>query len=224
VVEPVPTDPRIAQYLPLVRHRARLFARGWVGRSLHVDDLVQIGMTAVWRATQNYDATRGASFGTYVARVVLYAMMKEKKHYARSNRAGVTVSLSAPLSSAADDDNDLTMDLPSREPGALDQASMAESAKAIQLAMSQIDERLRDIIERRFWWEQDLVEIGKDLGVTRERARQLQEDAFVQLRQRLVFLRPVGLTEAARFRSEKRLAQFVSQVAYWQRKTLQEAG
>ncbi len=67
-------------------------------------------------------------------------------------------------------------------------SSSAESFRAEELeaALGRIEPRLRELLERRFGLAghnaQTLDEIGRSLGVTRERVRQLETRALRQLR------------------------------------------
>ena len=63
--------------------------------------------------------------------------------------------------------------------------SVAE-AERLGLWLSRLTERQRAVMQRRFGLGgapvQSLAEIGRDLGITRERARQIQEEAMRKLR------------------------------------------
>jgi DNA-directed RNA polymerase sigma subunit (sigma70/sigma32) len=50
------------------------------------------------------------------------------------------------------------------------------------------DERMRYIVRERFWMRRDLEAIGVDMGLTAERARQLEQEAFRLLRRPLSHL------------------------------------
>ena len=65
-------------------------------------------------------------------------------------------------------------------------ATPAISSETLATWMSALTERQRAVMQRRFGLEgmplQSLAEIGRELGISRERARQLQEDALRRLR------------------------------------------
>jgi RNA polymerase nonessential primary-like sigma factor len=67
-----------------------------------------------------------------------------------------------------------------------DGASASISSKRLGVWMAGLRERQRIVLERRFGLDgtplQSLAEIGRDLGISRERARQIQEDALRRLR------------------------------------------
>lgn len=173
MVLPNPSDPRIAQYLPLCRRQARLFHRGWLSKHLDVDDLVAIGMQAVWRATVEYDAASAASFGTYVTACVINALRHEHVRYRTMKRAAVTWS----LTSEDGDDFELACAWPTPEE-LLIQAQMHGLVAELPI-------RQRRVIEARFFEGVDLRVIGNRFGVTLERARQIEVDALRLLRTRL---------------------------------------
>ena len=64
----------------------------------------------------------------------------------------------------------------------------AERLQAVELsqALARLEPRLRDVLERRFGLAgsnpQTLEHIGKELGITRERVRQLETRALKELR------------------------------------------
>ncbi len=65
-------------------------------------------------------------------------------------------------------------------------ATPAISSETLATWMAALTERQRAVMQRRFGLEgmplQSLAEIGRELGISRERARQLQEDALRRLR------------------------------------------
>jgi RNA polymerase nonessential primary-like sigma factor len=65
-------------------------------------------------------------------------------------------------------------------------ATSAISSETLATWMAALTERQRAVMQRRFGLEgtplQSLAEIGRELGISRERARQIQEDALRRLR------------------------------------------
>jgi RNA polymerase primary sigma factor len=68
------------------------------------------------------------------------------------------------------------------------ESATAERLQAVELkqALERLEPRLRDVLERRFGLRdatpQTLEHIGKELGITRERVRQLETRALKELR------------------------------------------
>ncbi|GAA0715048.1 sigma-70 family RNA polymerase sigma factor [Dokdonella soli] len=73
-----------------------------------------------------------------------------------------------------------------REEAASGDSSAAISSERLGTLMAALNERQRLVLQRRFGLDgtpvQSLAEIGRDLGISRERARQIQEDALRRLR------------------------------------------
>jgi RNA polymerase primary sigma factor len=95
------------------------------------------------------------------------------------------VSLETPVG----DGDSLYSDLIEDESTPQPEAATAESLQSVELrrALNRLEPRLRDVLERRFGLAggnpQTLEHIGKELGITRERVRQLETRALKELRQ-----------------------------------------
>ncbi len=94
------------------------------------------------------------------------------------------ISLESPLDEGRSACTELLEDTKSAQPD----ATIAERLRReeVESIVKSLDDRLRLVLERRFglWGQapQSLVEVGRELGVTRERARQLEVRALDQLR------------------------------------------
>jgi RNA polymerase primary sigma factor len=95
------------------------------------------------------------------------------------------VSLETPVGDGDSMYSDLIEDEATPQP----ESATAERLQAVEVrhALERLDPRLRDVLERRFGLSdgnpQTLEHIGKELGITRERVRQLETRALKQLRQ-----------------------------------------
>ncbi len=95
------------------------------------------------------------------------------------------VSLETPVG----DGDSLYSDLIEDEATPQPESATAERLQAVELrdALARLEPRLREVLERRFGLAgsnpQTLEHIGKELGITRERVRQLETRALKQLRQ-----------------------------------------
>jgi RNA polymerase nonessential primary-like sigma factor len=99
-----------------------------------------------------------------------------------------TASLDAPL----DIDPELSIGDALADDHAVDPASHVahdEIARHIEAWVQELPERLRYIVERRYGLNErevaTLETLARELGVTRERVRQLQMEALARLRQRI---------------------------------------
>jgi RNA polymerase sigma factor (sigma-70 family) len=95
------------------------------------------------------------------------------------------LSLETPIGDGESVFGDIIEDQSSASPdgASADKARSAELAKALR----ELDPRMRQVVERRFGVDgqvpQTLEELGTDLGITRERVRQLELRALRQLRE-----------------------------------------
>jgi RNA polymerase primary sigma factor len=95
------------------------------------------------------------------------------------------VSLDTPVGDGDSLYSDLIEDESTEQP----ETVAAERLQAVELrqALEQLEPRLRDVLERRFGLTgnnpQTLEHIGRELGITRERVRQLEARALKELRQ-----------------------------------------
>jgi RNA polymerase primary sigma factor len=108
--------------------------------------------------------------------------------------AEAPVSLNRPIGSEEDGEfGDLFADTDALDPAA--EATDSLRRLAVRRAVSRLPERERRILELRFGFDAEpasLEAIGKELGITRERVRQLEADAFRKLSSTLA-----GLAEEA---------------------------
>jgi len=88
------------------------------------------------------------------------------------------------LDAAVESGEPSTLAAPEREESS--SALSASEAERLGLWLSRLTDRQRAVMQRRFGLGgapvQSLAEIGRDLGITRERARQIQEEAMRKLR------------------------------------------
>jgi RNA polymerase sigma factor (sigma-70 family) len=94
------------------------------------------------------------------------------------------ISLDTPLRD--DDDRTIGDTVASKEPGPFEATRDLQRADFLQRVLSRLSPRQRLVIERRFGLggsplPQTLQEVGDDLGVTRERIRQIEEKALHRL-------------------------------------------
>lgn len=189
----------VTQHLGLAWSVARRYH--WaVSSSLSLDDLAQAGTLGLLRAADKFDPDRGFRFATYAMWWVRQSIVREIENRGRTVRVPVhaiqelrragkplpcpTRSYDAPLSSERNSDTLLSTianDAPDQE----EQVTAMEGASRVWSALGALPSRLRRVIVARHFEERTLEDIGSELGVTRERARQLQVKAEARLRKHL---------------------------------------
>jgi RNA polymerase sigma factor (sigma-70 family) len=139
------------------------------GGDIPYEEALQAGRIGLWRAIQGYDPTRGTTFSTY-------AWVAISRHVDRRteelNRVIDGWSQEIPTSWVVPD-----------PAGKLEEKLVQEALFAL---VGQLPERLRRIIIGLYGLGEAapclLRELGEELGLTRERVRQLQQDALAWLR------------------------------------------
>jgi RNA polymerase nonessential primary-like sigma factor len=116
---------------------------------------------------------------------IAQALGRGAKDVAELFRAGERISsLDAPISD--NDARSLIEQVADPEEARSAAAAIDDGGGRLQDWLARLSERQRDIVERRYGLRggvaQSLAEIARDLGVTRERVRQIQQDALVKLR------------------------------------------
>jgi RNA polymerase primary sigma factor len=107
-------------------------------------------------------------------------------------------SLDAPL---GDDDSDRVADVVSDERAVTPYRNLEEKTNTtlVQELVAQLDPREQSILRFRFGLDGDdektLEEVGEKFGVTRERIRQIQEQALKKLRRKIVKLETISVAE-----------------------------
>lgn len=174
--------------LPFIHWQARrLGAKGW---PLEHAELVTEGVFGLIRAIDLFDASHGCRLITLAAWHVRQRMTRAARRARGAATVAVhantpearearrpAVSLDAPI---GDDGDPLVTTLPDPRPSPEEATACRELAGII----ATLDPRSASILRRRFAGER-LEAIGTDLGVTRERVRQLEGAAVSRLRRRV---------------------------------------
>lgn len=189
----VANDIEIGDHVGLV-HRV---ARRYVGLGVEYDDLVQAGMMGALRAMKTYDPTRGR-FSTYATPWIRQSIVREVQNHSRTIRVPVhqqfnlyrdgklttekLVRLDAPLS-----DGDTTLyDFLGKTDDPTERLARTETHERVVAAITELNDKQRSVVEWRFGEEElTLTEIGSRLGVSRARARQIEESALRALQREL---------------------------------------
>jgi RNA polymerase sigma factor (sigma-70 family) len=149
---------------------------------IEYQDLVQEGRIAVWRSILNFDPGRGYAFSTY-AWAAIYHQLWAYVEMAEQSRDYVEV--------------EEWLETPGQAEAAWQEEQVSQ---ALLEEVVCLPERLRQVICLVYGLEEQeahsLAEIGREWGVSRERIRQLRNDA-------LVLLRLPALSQPVRFLCEQ---------------------
>ena len=145
------------------------FIRRQGGGDIPYEEALQAGRVGLWRAIQGYDPGRGKAFSTYAWVAICRHIHNRAKELSRDID---NWSQEVPASWILPD--------PARE---LEQKLIQRTLLGL---VGQLPERLHRVIVGRYGLEDDspclLKELGKELGLTGERVRQLQQEALAWLR------------------------------------------
>lgn len=175
----------------LVKYHALVvkMALRWRGshRSLDLDDLIQVGYLGLMKARDRFESEKG-SFVTYAAYWMNHFFRKHVADFRDVVRVpeGVmfkvslrSCSLDAPL---GDDTVSTHLEMmPAPEP---EEPLMADAftVKMLDKAMKKLTQIEQFVIRARFVEERPLRDIGRLMGVSGERVRQIQNTALSKLR------------------------------------------
>jgi len=145
------------------------FIRRQGGGDIPYEEALQAGRIGLWHAIRGYDPTRGTTFSTYA----WVAICRQIHHRAKELSQDTDIwSQKMPASWIL------------RDPAGELERKLIQSV--LLGLVSQLPERLRQVIVGRYGLGDDppcmLKELGKELGLTRERVRQLQQEALAWLR------------------------------------------
>lgn len=164
-------------------------SRQYQGKGLAMDDLVSEGNIGLMKAAGKYDATRGLRFVNYavvfVRRQIELALKKETGEQRVENRKnGQSRSVDAPLGSKTNVSL-LSVLVDANAPQADERTINSAVEKAVEYALRSLDEREGRVVNAYFGIEQDhltMQEIADDMGLKRERVRQIRDRAIRRLR------------------------------------------
>jgi RNA polymerase primary sigma factor len=137
-------------------------------------DLVSEGNLTLIRASEQFDCGRGARFCTYATRAIINDFARrfptERRRRVRfgTGREGLLQSLGD-----------------HRENGRADAIDQEQSRYIIRRMLGSLNGREQTILVRRFGLAGDthtLIEVGQELGISKERVRQLESRALAKLR------------------------------------------
>jgi RNA polymerase primary sigma factor len=145
-------------------------------------DLVSDGNVSLLRASERFDFARGVRFSTYATWVITHDFVRGIRREKTRHTRFVTGR------------QDVFQSVVDHRSGELPVATEGErSGEAIRSMLGQLDDRERTIIVRRFGLTDNrrtLVELGRELGISKERVRQIESRALRKLRETAETQRP----------------------------------
>lgn len=164
-------------------------ARQYQGRGLSMDDLVSEGNLGLIKAAGKYDATRGLRFVNYAVVFVRQQIEKALKvesseQRIESGKDGYSRSVDAPLGTKTNMSL-LSVLVDSNSPLADERVYNSTVERAVEYALRSLDERESQVVNAYFGIGQDhltMAEIAVDMGLKRERVRQIRDRAIRRLR------------------------------------------
>lgn len=181
-----------ADHLGLVGNAAKRYA----GRGISYDDLFQEGCVGLIIAVRKFKPEMGNAFSTYAGWWISSAMgrlvdnAKAVKLTLNGKRKGVEPLRIASLDKVvAREDGEIRtlLDLlPSEGPDAFEFTEAAERRRIVREAITlHLTPRQNQCVRLRLDWGLDNKQIGEQIGLSRERVRQIFKDIFEALRPRL---------------------------------------
>ena len=176
-------------HTPYVWQMAHKFGR----RSSRFDagDFASAGIIGMEACINKFDPQKGAGFLSYATwwiRAYMFRLIRRPKHA----KDVLVLSLNAPahmFEGGAEytlEDN-LACGAESQEELAVRADNARDAGEKIERALRSLHPRLRHVIQRRHLDEDwgNLADIGREMGLSRERVRQLERDALMYLKRAL---------------------------------------
>ena len=141
-------------------------------------EIVSEGNMALIRAVDKFDVGRGFKFSTYACRAILKAFSRAaQKHSKQRTRFPVEFDPDMEKSDWIDKKRDV-----------VEEDCIDELKQIVNRNLADLSDTEQTVLRRRFNWEQaeesplTLEEVGKIIGVTKERVRQIQNKALMKIR------------------------------------------
>jgi RNA polymerase sigma factor (sigma-70 family) len=141
-------------------------------------EIVSEGNMALIRAVDKFDVGRGFKFSTYACRAILKAFSRAaQKHSKQRTRFPVEFDPDMEKSDWVDKKRDV-----------VEEDCIDELKQIVNRNLADLSDTEQTVLRRRFNWEQaedsplTLEEVGKIIGVTKERVRQIQNKALMKIR------------------------------------------
>src|SRR6059058_1826880 len=141
-------------------------------------EIVSEGNMALIRAVDKFSVDRGFKFSTYACRAILKAFSRAaQKHSKQRTRFPVEFDPDMEKSDWVDKKRDV-----------VEEDCIDELKQIVDRNLAELSDTEQTVIRRRFNWQQQeeqpltLEEVGKIIGVTKERVRQIQNKALLKIK------------------------------------------
>ena len=166
-----------------------VIARQYQGQGLSMEDLVSEGNIGLMKAAGKYDAGRGLRFVNYAVVFIRQQIEKALKaesaeQRVESGRDGQTRSVDAPLHGRANVSL-LSVLADGNTPQTDERVYNSSVEQAVEYALRHLDERECTVVNAYFGIGQEnltMAEIAADMGLKRERVRQIRDRAVRRLK------------------------------------------
>ncbi len=171
----------------------------WDGRRCRREDLEAVGMEALWRAAKFFEPERGWTFGTLaglaIKRDLSHAIAVESKR----RRWEVPFSVFSPrrmdwLRGGVERHENPLVEKAWEGPDPGEDAAVPETIALVERILSKLPPRQAYVLRKRWLEGAGLKEVGDELGVCKERVRQIELGALGWAR-RFLSIRKAGEAE-----------------------------
>jgi RNA polymerase sigma factor (sigma-70 family) len=141
-------------------------------------EIVSEGNMALLRAVDKFNVERGFKFSTYACRAILKAFSRTAMKHSR-HRTRFPVEFEPDLEQS---------DWVDKKRDVVEEDCIDELKQIVDRNLADLSDTEQTVIRRRFNWQQQeetpltLEEVGKIIGVTKERVRQIQNKALAKIR------------------------------------------
>lgn len=141
-------------------------------------EIVSEGNMALLRAVDKFNVERGFKFSTYACRAILKAFSRTAQKYSK-HRQRFPVEFEPDLEKS---------DWTDRKRDSVEEDLVDELKQIVDRNLAHLSHIEQTVIKQRFNWDQDqetpltLEEVGRIIGVTKERVRQIQNKALFKIR------------------------------------------
>lgn len=176
-------------------------AKQYAGRGVAMDDLISEGNMAMVDASRKFDPSLGKRFVSYAAPFIRHAMEKAIEEQAglyriprneatrETKKRKMPVSIDEPIPVGSANAFNLLSVLVNKNVRRVDvDLENEETRDTLKKALESLDDRERQVVDRYFGLSDQpltMAEIGNEMGLKRERVRQIRDKAIRKMKKAL---------------------------------------